>query len=224
MRWPRRVPSYRLSAALVAGAVVAFTSMPGARQASLEVRPGDRRRTRHRSAQRHRRHSGHRDCRRRRRRRRSPRRRRGRKDHRRLRLVRDAGPGGHPHPCLRGHWRTTVLRRRQQRLSRRVHLQGRRDHGCRCGRLGLAQFRGLPRSRHRPGKDARARLPQHRRPRDARRHVRAGPGRHGVAACRRHGPPASRRRSSASRPRTTRDRSGRRSSARSRRARWPTCR
>ena len=33
MRWPRRVPSYRHSAALVAGAVVAFTSMPGARQA-----------------------------------------------------------------------------------------------------------------------------------------------------------------------------------------------
>ncbi len=34
MRWPRRVPSYRHSAALVAGAVVAFTSMPGARQAA----------------------------------------------------------------------------------------------------------------------------------------------------------------------------------------------
>ena len=33
MRWPRRVPSYRLPAALVAGAVVAFTSTPAARQA-----------------------------------------------------------------------------------------------------------------------------------------------------------------------------------------------
>ena len=84
------------------------------------------------------------------------------------------------------------LRRRQQRLSRWLHVSRRRDDRRRRRQLRLAELRRLQDARHRSIEDACPRLPQHRRQRHARREVRAGSRRHGGEAHRRHGAPASR--------------------------------
>ena len=107
-----------------------------------------------------------------------------RQDDRRVRLVCDARPGGHPHARLRGLRRTTIPTRATTASTPTDLRSGSVDDHRRRGQFRMAQLRDFKRSRHRPGQDARARLPQHRRPRHARRHVRAGPRRHGVAACR----------------------------------------
>ena len=117
-----------------------------------------------------------------------------------------------------------ILCRRQQRLPGRLHAARRRDDGRGCRMRRLAELRGLQAARHRSLEDPHPRLSQHRRQRHARRQVRAGSRRHGGEADRRHGAAATRASSSASRPRTTRGPSGRRSSARSKPERSRTCR
>ena len=86
-----------------------------------------------------------------------------------------------------GHRRAQFLRRRQQRLPRRLHVPRRRDDRRGCGRRRLAQLRGLQGQGHRPLQDQGAGDDQHRRQRHARRQVGAGLERHGSQAHRRHG-------------------------------------
>ena len=87
------------------------------------------------------------------------------------------------------------------------------------GRRGLAQLRGLQGPRHRPLEDARARLPQHRRQRHARRRTTSRTSPTWRRSRRRRWRRSTPGSSSASRPRTTAARSGRRSRTRWRRAR-----
>ena len=82
--------------------------------------------------------------------------------------------------------------RRQQRLSRHRRAPLGRDDGCRHGQLRVAQLRRFQAAHHRSRVDSCPRVSEHRRPRDARREVRAGSERHGGAADRRHGAPLSR--------------------------------
>ncbi len=96
--------------------------------------------------------------------------------------LRHAGARGHSRPRLRRHGRTRILRRRQQPVSRRLHVTVGRHHRRRRRIVGLEELRGLQGSHHRSLQDARAGVSQHRRPRDARRSVRAEPGRHGSQA------------------------------------------
>ena len=90
--------------------------------AGRQVRPAPQGRPRHRRAQQHRRRArrGHRRREDRAGRGVDPGRRR-RQDHRRVRPLRHARPDRHPRPRLHRHRRAELLRRRQQRLPRRLH-------------------------------------------------------------------------------------------------------
>src|SRR5207244_1708331 len=82
----------------------------------------------------------------------------------------------------RGDRRACIVRRRQQRVSRRIHASSGRHHGCRRRMRRLEKLRRLQAAHHRSVQDARPRAPQHRRQRHARRQVRTGPDRHGSQA------------------------------------------
>ena len=155
---------------------------------AAEVRPPVEGRPRHRSEEQDQRGSrrGHRE-RQGRGRRGEHRSGRGAQGGRRVGLLRHAGARRHSRPRLRRNGRARILRRRQQPVSRRLHAAIGRDHGRRRRIVGLAELRGLQAAHHRSVQDARAGAAQHRRPRDARRQVRAGPGRHGSQADGRHG-------------------------------------
>ena len=225
MRWPRRVRSYaRLSAALVAGVAVAFTSTPSARQVTpkydllhrgghvIDARNGI---------------DGIRDVampaatslR-------SPRAsiRRARKSHRRRGPLRDPGPDRHPRPCLRRAGRARLLRRRQQRLSRRVHLPLRGHGRGRCRRRGLAQLRGVQAIASSTARRPASSPSSTSSARGCAAALRAGHRGHGGAGRRPRWPCRHKGSSSGSRRPTTRARISRPWSGPSRRARSPTSR
>ena len=140
-------------------------------------------------------------------------------DDRRVRSICDARTHRHPHARLHRDRRAPIVRRRQQRLSRRLHIpRWRHDRGRRRA-PGWRNFDDFKTARHRSLEDTRARHAQHRRQRHARGEFEQNLADMEAAPAAEKARQSSRASSSASRPHTTRARNGRQSSAPSRRAR-----